>query len=298
MVREGNGGLRTEVLPGTERSGEDHIGRIAALVKRAAGLDLHEGKRELIKARLVRRIHRLGLESFDQYADLLLADGTGSEFRTLLDLLTTNVTRFFREPGHFDHLKNVVLPRELAACGGKGLRLRIWSAGCSSGEEPYSIAVTVKEKVPRESFRDVKILGTDLSDEMLALARAGVYREESLDGVPPSLLRGSFELFRSDPERLYRVAAPLRGLVLFARLNLMEPWPMKGPFDVIFCRNVMIYCEKETRRNLVGRFRKILKPGGTLFLGLSESLSGLGEGFRFVKPGVYEKAPRPEERSW
>ena len=168
-------------------------------------------------------------------------------------------------------------------------KLRVWSAGCSSGEEPYSIAITLAERISNLKAWDAKILGTDLSTRVLARAKEGIYDKIRLKDVPGIFLSKYFNCIETRPERRYQVGDSLRSMVRFARLNLMNDWPMRGPFHVIFCRNVMIYFEKSTQQKLIERFWELLAPGGTLFIGHSESLTGVKHHFRYVRPTVYEK---------
>ncbi len=206
-----------------------------------------------------------------------------------IDSISTNLTGFFREPAHFDHLAQVVLPQIADRTAGQGRRLRIWSAGCSSGEEPYTVAIVMNEHIPDLDAWDARILATDLSTRMLARAREGTYEAHRLAEVPGGCLSRYFTCVHPRGERVYRVNDRLRRLVCFARLNLMEAWPMQGPFDVIFCRNVMIYFDKPTQSRLVEQFWRLLAPGGVLFVGHSESLARVKHGFEYVQPTVYRK---------
>ena len=269
---------------------EAQFNAISSLVKSLAGINLTEAKKELVRARLTKRLRKLGLATFDDYVEYLQNDTTGAELVAMLDVLSTNTTYFFREAKHFEWLRQEVLPRLAAR-----RRVRIWSAGCSSGEEPYSIAIVLLEAIPDLADWDAAILATDLSTEVLARARQGIYPASRLREVPPMLLGRHFTLLATKPERTYRVNDPVRRLVHFARLNLMGQWPMKGPFDVIFCRNVMIYFDRPTRQDLIARFYSILAPGGTLFIGHSESLTGIDHSFRYVLPTVYRKPATGQE---
>jgi len=269
---------------------EAQFNAISSLVKSLAGINLTDAKKELVRARLAKRLRKLGLATFDDYVEYLQNDTTGAELVAMLDVLSTNTTYFFREAKHLEWLRQEVLPRVAAR-----RRVRIWSAGCSSGEEPYSIAIVLLEAIPDLADWDAAILATDLSTEVLARARQGIYPASRLREVPPMLLGRHFTLVATKPERTYRVNDPVRRLVHFARLNLMGRWPMKGPFDVIFCRNVMIYFDRPTRQELIARFHSILAPGGTLFIGHSESLTGISHSFRYVLPTVYRKPATGEE---
>ncbi|MBD3293494.1 MAG: chemotaxis protein CheR [Armatimonadia bacterium] len=258
---------------------------ISRLVKTLCGINLHSGKRELVRARLTRRLRDLGLGSFDLYLQRLRADD-GDEIVALLDALSTNLTRFFREPIHFDILQQRIAQRLDAAPDGP---LQIWSAGCSSGEEPYSIAIRLLEAFGQEGCKNARILATDLSTRVMATAREGVYPRTRLEDMDRTLVSRYFTAVRAGDERRYRVCDRVRRLVHFARLNLMDQWPMSGPFSVIMCRNVMIYFDKPTQQSLINRFWDLLRPGGILFIGHSESLTGVTHRFQYVQPTVYEK---------
>jgi chemotaxis protein methyltransferase CheR len=269
-------------FPDTHLS-QKNFSKIAEAVYRLCGINLLEGKEELIKVRLSKRLRVLGLENFEEYVALVERDE--KELAAMIDSLTTNKTSFFREPQHFACLRECVSPE----LGAPPQRIRIWSAGCSSGEEPYSIAMTLKENHPNLEAGDVRILATDISMKMVARVREAVYDEEALRNLPPCLLKKYFVPARSKTSRSFRVCEAVRALVRVAQLNLMEPWPMRGGFDVIFCRNVMIYFDKATQETLVRRFGELLRPGGYLFVGHSESLTGLSHSFQYVKPAIYMK---------
>ena len=196
---------------------------------------------------------------------------------------------FFREPKHFEYFAKEVVARAAEEAGKNGKRIRVWSAGCSTGEEPYSIAITIAGGIPGISLWDAKILATDLSTKVLGKAAAGLYKEDRLKTVSPQLRSKYFSCVEVKPEKIYRVGDDVRRLVHFGRLNLMEHWPMRGTFNAIFCRNVMIYFDKPTQEKLVGRFWDVLVPGGVLFLGHSESLTGIRHRFGYVQPTVYRK---------
>ncbi len=268
---------------------EKHFNEISGLVRRVCGINLHDGKKELIKARLSKRLRKLKIDSFDKYLECVKNDTGGGERTSMLDALSTNLTQFFREPDHFEYLGAKLLPRIVAKASEKGRRLRIWSAGCSSGEEPYSLAITVCENIPNPQLWDAKVLATDLSTRMLAHASKGVYGVERLEAVAPQLRSKYFSCVQPSSDKLYSVSKSIREMVHFARLNLMTPWPMRGPFDIIFCRNVMIYFDKPTQGQLIERYWDLLAPGGTLFIGHSESLTGVRHKFRYIQPTVYEK---------
>jgi chemotaxis protein methyltransferase CheR len=208
-------------------------------------------------------------------------DASGCELREMVDALTTNKTAFFREPDHFDFLRE-----RLRAASGQGRRVRLWSAGCSSGEEAYSLAIVAREEL--EPQTDVRVLATDLSVRMLSRARRGVYSAAALSAVPAAVLRHHFAAVEGGSDS-WVVHDDVRALVRVARLNLVERWPMRGPFDAIFCRNVMIYFDEGTRQRLIERFWELLAPGGHLFVGHSESLTALSHRFTYVRPAVYAR---------
>ena len=254
--------------------------RIRALIHDMCGIELTPEKDGLIKSRLSKRLRALGLATFDQYVDFVERDRTRAELSEFVDALTTNKTDFFREPRHFDFLSATVLPA-LARRGGP---VRIWSAACSSGEEPLTLAMVLRESWPGIDRMDVRILGTDISSKVLAQAREAVYEREQLVDVPPSLLARYFVPARAGT---MQASPQLTRMISYARLNLLGEWSMRGPFDVIVCRNVMIYFDKPTQERLINRFYELLAPGGYLLTGHSESLNGMSHAFRYVQPATY-----------
>jgi chemotaxis protein methyltransferase CheR len=242
---------------------------VAALLHGMAGITLPDSKATLVYSRLAKRLRALHLESFSDYCDLVASDRGADEKQAMLAALTTNVTRFFREPHHFDHLRTHVI-EPLAAAARNGRRIRIWSAGCSTGQEPYTIALTLLDVLPEAPQLDVKILATDIDPNVVATAREAVYADDLIEGVPLSL-RSRWLDRRPGGEWAVKDAA--RGLVTAKVLNLMEPWPMKGPFDAIFCRNVVIYFDEPTQERMWSRFAPLLAPGGRLYVGHSERAS-------------------------
>ena len=247
--------------------------RIAAILYADAGISLADSKATLVYSRLAKRLRALGLESFRDYCRLLGEQGQVDERQKMLAALTTNVTRFFREPHHFDHLRESVLPR-LAERARAGQRVRIWSAGCSTGPEPYSIAMTLLEVLPEAVDLDVRILATDIDSNVLAEAREGLYSDEALSPAPAEARRRWFRPEKGAGRLMWRAAEGLQSLIAFRELNLVaQPWPMKGRFDVIFCRNVMIYFDEATQREVVSQFAARLVPGGQLYIGHSERVA-------------------------
>ena len=267
---------------------EEQFRKISDLVYDYCGINLHDGKKELVRARLAKRLRMLRIKTFDDYLRYALEDSSGREFTHLIDALSTNLTSFFREQQHFDHLRQHFYPALLVrkrAC--KKFRIRAWSAGCSSGEEPYSIAISLLEALAGQGHWDAKILATDLSTEVLARAKAGLYEAQRVAPMTPQ--QKQRYLIRRDRDKTYEVAPAVRAMVLFGRLNLMETWPVRGPVDFIFCRNVMIYFDKPTQQKLVQRFYDLLDSQGLLFTGHSESLTGIEHQFKYVQPTIYAK---------
>jgi chemotaxis protein methyltransferase CheR len=258
---------------------------ISRIVYDLCGIRLGPGKEGLVKSRLMKRLRQLDMDGFDTYVEFVQSQRGAAELATMIDVLTTNKTSFFRECAHFDYLRDAILPRLRAS----KRTIRIWSAGCSSGEEPYTIAMVLRQEIPACEHIDARILATDLSSRMLAKAREAVYEQECLGSMPGSMVQKYFICIRTQPPRAYRVNEEVRGLVRLAQLNLMDRWPMKGPFDVIFCRNVMIYFDKPTQQELVRRYWELLEFGGHLFVGHSESLTGSAHRFRYIQPAVYMK---------
>ncbi|MDR3373077.1 MAG: protein-glutamate O-methyltransferase CheR [Ancalomicrobiaceae bacterium] len=240
---------------------------IAELMHATTGIKLNTSKMNMVYARLVRRLRDLGLSSFAAYCALLRGPDGEEEMGHLFNALTTNLTRFFREPHHFDHLRDVVVPAILSRSS-RSRRIRIWSAGCSSGEEPYSIAMVLAERIPNIDQWDARILATDLDSAMLATGSAGLYPL----GAATDIGRGRLDRHFIKTGGNLRVEERLRRLIAFKPLNLVDPWPMKGPFDAIFCRNVMIYFDGETKASLIRRLSGLVAPGCWFYVGHSESL--------------------------
>jgi len=268
---------------------EEEFEKIAVLVKDLCGINLHQGKRELVKSRLAKRLRQLGMSEFRQYIDFVNKRENRAEVISMLDMISTNLTSFFREVQHFDFLSEHVIRPAVALGSSSNRRLRIWSAGCSTGEEPYSIAIRILEDIPNIVGWDIKILATDLSTRALATAKEGVYERDSLDGLGKGIVSKYFTPVDAGQRTAYRVKDSVKRLVSFGRLNLMGHWPMKGLFNVIFCRNVMIYFDKDTQSKLINRFWNKLVPKGIQFIGHSESLAGVQHRFRYVEPTVYER---------
>jgi chemotaxis protein methyltransferase CheR len=259
---------------------------ICLVVEKNAGIVLGANKRQLVQGRLARRIRELGLGSFGEYCELLKSGGP-EELIGLINAITTNVTSFFRESHHFDALSCTMLPEAMGR-NEQSRRLRIWSAGCSSGEEPYSIAMACAECL-RGARWDLKILATDIDSDILATAARGEYPLERLNGISEERRRRWFMSGANSAQGLAKVRPELGALITFRKLNLMGEWPMHGPFDVIFCRNVMIYFDQGTRERLVMRYAQLLARGGYLCLGHSESIHMPHGQFKLVGRTIYKK---------
>lgn len=253
--------------------GSREFKRIAALVHAESGIFLPEGKAMLVYARLIKRLRALGFDSFHDYCALVEGEGGIDERQGMIAALTTNVTSFYREAHHFKHLKTAVLP-DLVARARAGGRVRLWSAGCSRGHEPYSLAMTVLSVMPEAAERDVRILATDIDLNVLAEGRAGTYEREVLAEAPAAEVARHFEPVGGRGGSHLTAGESLRRLVAFRELNLVGDWPMSGLFDVVFCRNVAIYFDEATQARLWTRFAERTRPGGTLCIGHSERLSG------------------------
>jgi len=266
----------------TELTDGDFI-KISRLIYRLCGINLKENKKALVRARLVKRLRALRMSTIRQYMRYLASENGLKEMGSLIDVMTTNKTSFFREVEHFNFLGNRVLP-EL-----NGSRLRFWTAACSSGEEPYSLSIMLQEKIPDIKSRDVRILATDISMQMLEKAHRARYSKDAMTDIPLQYLGKYFTKELNGRDMVYGVRDNVRALVKLAWLNLVETWPMKGTFNVIFCRNVMIYFDKQTQESLINRFWKILEPGGYLFVGHSEGLSSISHRFQYIKPAIYRK---------
>lgn len=245
---------------------------IAHTLHSHAGIALNEGKAALVYSRLAKRLRVLGLRSFRDYCALIQGAEGVDERQAMTAALTTNVTRFHREPHHFDHLRDVVMPTlaERARAGG---RVRLWSAACSNGQEPYSMAMTVLSVLPEAADLDVRILATDIDPNMVAEGAEGVYSEEALEAAPAMLRHRWFDRAPGQAGRL-SAAPALRRLVAFRELNLIGDWPMRGRFDVIFCRNVVIYFDDATQERVWSRFLPLMTAEATLYIGHSERVTG------------------------
>ncbi|MDV3252163.1 protein-glutamate O-methyltransferase CheR [Devosia sp. BK] len=261
---------------------EREFSRIKDRVYKVAGISLSDAKRTLVVSRLSKIVRALGLNSFDAYVDHLEKGASGVEGQDFVNALTTNLTRFYREDHHFEHLRTHV--QALMSRKPRGQKLRIWSAGCSTGQEPYTIGMDLLGAFPELKRWDFKILATDIDTAVIAKAARGIYPDNELSGLSAERSRP----FQRRNDGTVEVPQAVRELVSFKQLNLITEWPMKGPFDAIFCRNVAIYFDKPTQGMVFGRFGKLLAPDAFLYIGHSENLGSGGEGFRLVGKTIYQ----------
>jgi chemotaxis protein methyltransferase CheR len=294
--------LENAIVKGSDptdvRLSDAELARIVRLVYERSGITLHSGKRALVLARLQKRLRSGGFSTFRDYLAHVEADTTGAEITALLDAIATNHTSFFREPQHFDFLRKAVVPAVAKA------PLRVWSAACSSGEEPVTIAITLLDALEPAAFEcplaidpgqrerthsRIRILASDLSTKALGIAAAGVYKMERVGEIPLDLLRRHFERGLGAQAGQARVAAHVRRLIEYRQLNFLEAGDLGERFDVIFCRNVMIYFDRNVQQRVVSLLERHLAPGGYLFISHSESLNGTTHALRWVAPAIYQR---------
>lgn len=265
--------------------GDKEFRFLVTFLSRTTGIALNEHKRHMVCGRLSKRLRALKLANFTEYCRLLKSpDGVG-EVEHLINAITTNITHFFREPHHFRHLRTVL--GERAAEQPRRPRIRLWSAGCSSGEEAYSMAMVMSDALRGPDW-DALVLATDIDTNMLRRGREGLYPGTAAEAIPEHCRKRLVRRAGNASDKV-RVADEIRSLIHFKRLNLHDPWPMTGPFDAIFCRNVVIYFDKETQRDLFNRFADLLAPGGYLYLGHAESLIGVSNRFEVADKTVYRR---------
>lgn len=272
----------TETIPLTDRE----FAEFQRLIYDLAGIHMTDAKKALISGRLMKRLRHYALRSFSAYLAIVTDSANVEERQTMVNLLTTNETYFFREPKHFDYLAGTILPALCQRDGGNRL-LRFWSAASSTGEEAYSLAMSLMDNLGDE--RPWEIVGTDISRDVLARARQGVYRTERIDGVPPDYLRRYFLRGIGSRVGTLRVVPEVRARVQFSEANLNESLAAVGEFDVIFLRNVLIYFDLPTKREIVERVARQLRRGGWLFIGHSESLNGVTPALQPVRPTIYQR---------
>lgn len=289
-AESGEDTLSDDIDPRTGKQREMHFSErdfkfIRKLVMERTGIVLSDVKRDMVYGRLSRRLRKLGLSRFSDYCEILKGDDD-HEMVEFTNAITTNLTSFFREGHHFDYLRDTLLPGLMREKSDR--KIRIWSAGCSTGEEPYSIAMTVKEAIPDSAGWDVRILATDLDTNVLKKGESGIYDSDRVTGINKQKLKRWFRKGKGDKQGLVRVAAELREMISFRQLNLMNNWPMSGPMDIIFCRNVVIYFDKPTQKILFDRYSKILSDEGYLFLGHSETMFKTSDKFNLIGKTIYQ----------
>jgi chemotaxis protein methyltransferase CheR len=261
--------------------------RIRQFVSEHTGIVLTEKKKDMVYGRLSKRIRRGDFDSFSAFIDAL-EQGDEDEQDFMINAITTNLTAFFRENHHFEFLKNTVIPSLIKKKGYKK-HLRVWSAGCSTGEEPYSIAMILRESLPDFDDWNVKILATDLDANVIAHGKAGIYRQDRIEGLDERRIKRWFKRGSGDNSDMVKVSPELQQMITFKRLNLLHEWPMSGPFDLMFCRNVVIYFDKDTQRVLFDRYADILAPDAHLFIGHSETLFKVSSRFDSLGQTIYRK---------
>ncbi len=259
---------------------------ISDVIADRTGIVLSEAKHDMVYSRLARRLRQLKLTEFSQYLSLIKS-GDENEILEFTNAITTNLTSFFREKHHFEYLRNKVLPELKRTKTDR--RIRVWSAGCSSGEEPYSIAMTIRDVFPRLDGWDIKILATDLDTNMVQRASDGIYTEERVAGLDKAHSKKWVSRGKGEHEGQIRMSKELRDMITFKQLNLMDDWPIRGPFDFMFCRNVVIYFNKETQRELFDRYANLVDEQGHLFIGHSESLHKVCQRFDLIGQTIYQK---------
>jgi chemotaxis protein methyltransferase CheR len=270
----------------------DEFEMFRVLIYDTCGINLTLSKKELVKARLTKRLTNTGIDTFkDYYNYVTKVDKSGKELVQLLDHISTNKTDFFREKKHFDFLNTTLLPALISSKEqSRNRKLRIWCAASSSGEEPYTLAMTVFNHIKPNNGWDVKILATDISTRILQKAIDGTYKMDLLNDVPPGTTSAHFSKVLVDNTNCYRAKPHLKDIITFRRFNLMtESFPFKHPFDFIFCRNVMIYFDQETQHTLVKKFYGCLPKNGYLFIGHSETLSKTDNDFKYIQPAIYQR---------
>jgi len=278
------------VVMNSSELSDQYYERISQLIYEQCGINLHDGKKELVKARLGKRLREGNFQSFSEYYKFVTTREGTDELIAMIDSISTNLTYFFREESHFQRLQTIVksLLDNPAGQRRKNPGIRIWSAGCSTGEEPYSLGIAVKEAL-NGSPANVKIMATDISTRVLKIAVSGVYPLEKTKKISSPILRKYFQKGQGKWDGYVRVKQEINNMIDFSRFNLMEtPYP-SAKYDIIFCRNVMIYFDKQTQANVVKNFHNCLNISGYLFIGHSESLSGLEHEFKYIEPSVYRK---------
>jgi chemotaxis protein methyltransferase CheR len=280
-----------EVSSGIPSISLKEFSRIAAFIYKACGIKLPPAKKGMLTARLSKRLKALQMTNFTDYINYVESpQGLEEELALMINSVSTNKTDFFREPGHFDFLCSNTLPA-LERMSGPSQRLAVWSAGCSSGEEPYTLAMVLSEYSNAVSGLNFHIIATDISTRTLDIAAKAVYPENLIEPIPMDLRRKYLLRGKGKNEGVYKITPELRNLITFRRLNLMDSDLGVRNIDILFCRNVIIYFDRDTQTELFRKFFNAMSPGGYLFIGHSETLDGISEKFIRVAPTIYR---RPE----
>ena len=266
---------------------DNDFNNIRALVKSHTGISLSEAKKNMVYSRLSRRLRSLELKTFKEYCNII-ESGDSSELVNFTNSITTNLTAFFRENHHFEFLKNTAIP-EVIKKNSDTRKIKIWCCASSTGEEPYSIAMTVLESLPKNQTWDIKITATDLDTNVLKTAKEGIYSEERINGIDKKRIKKWFWKGKGKHEGMAMVAPELKNLISFRQANLLEKWPDEGPFDIVFCRNVVIYFDKPTQRILFERIANSLRDDSYLLIGHSESLFKVSDRFKLIGNTIYKK---------
>ncbi len=266
--------------------------RFSSFIRNELGINMTDAKKTMLQARLQKRLRQLGIPTFEEYYDYVFSpEGMREELFQMIDVITTNKTDFFREPKHFEYLTGTVLP-ELLRSKGSGVfrKASFWSAGCATGEEPYTLAMVLSEFAEKHHGFQFSILGSDISTQVLRKAMLGIYEHEKVEPVPMPLRKKYLLRSRDRKKTLVRIAPALRSLVTFRRINFLEPdFGLRTPMDVIFCRNVIIYFDRPTQKRVLGNILRYLRKGGYLFTGHSETLNGLDLPLVATTSTVYRK---------
>ena len=278
--------------PGVRPLTDREFHRFQRLIHDDAGIYLSDAKKALVTGRLIRRLRTLGLQTFSSYLELIESDGGNDERAEMLDCICTNETHFFREPRQFEFLDEQILPRwkELAASGAMQKRIRAWSAACSTGEEPYSVAMLLRTHFPLSEGWQVAVVASDLSGKAISAAREGVWRIDAAEKIPPAYRRAYMLRGIRSAEGTMRARPELQSIIDFRRINLSEPsYRIDGTFNLIFCRNVLIYFDRETKNAVIDRLSRLLSAGGLLLLGHAETITGPDHGLQHVGPATYRR---------
>ncbi len=265
-----------------------HFKKICGLIYDHTGITMPDTKSQLVYSRISKRIRSLSLNNFDEYCQLISSKNNDSEIKHFINSVTTNLTGFFREEHHFEYLSKTILP-ELKLKHQYDRRIRIWSCACSTGKEPYSIAIAIKESPVNLNGWDVKILATDIDTDVLNVGKTGVYNEDDTKGLTDSQIKKYFRKGRGENEGMLKASKALRDLITFKQLNLMHDWPMRKSFDVVFCRNVIIYFNKETQAFLFKKIANQMNSDSYLMLGHSESLFNVNDDFKLLGKTIYQR---------